>query len=206
MKSKRTRRVRQPCKLLIKLNPWGSYLDEVYELESMLAKKPARLQIEFVGTGEIPADSALLMRSIILNRSPKTRLVTNARSSMQGATLLVWLLGDTRIIREDARFGFRTAGPFVSEHAPANWDDESSFDSDDMEEADYIQVLQAINEFLPVKDLAGRPVEASVLKEYELINSQKVDSLLKTVFGREAQRHEQDDVSVKTNPVKEPSG
>src|SRR5215471_9065663 len=115
MKTKRTKTTKRHSKLLLKLRSWGGCIDEAYQLESLLAKKPARLQIEFVGCGEIPADSALLMRSIILKRSPTTRIVTNARSSLQGATLLIWLLGDTRKIREDARLHFRAAGPFVAE-------------------------------------------------------------------------------------------
>src|ERR1035441_4627783 len=86
MKSKRTKGARRHAKLLLKLSSWGNYIDEAYQLESMLAKKPVRLQIEFVGSGEIPPDSALLMRSMLLKRSPQTRVVTNARSSLQGAT------------------------------------------------------------------------------------------------------------------------
>ena len=171
MKSKRTKGAKRHSKLLLKLSSWGNYIDEAYQLESMLAKKPARLQIEFVGSGEIPPDSALLMRSMLLKRSPQTRIVTNARSSLQGATLLIWLLGDTRLIREDARFHFRPAGPFVADDASTGWKDRSCFDADDMEEEDYVRVLHAINEFLPVKELAGRPVEASVLKEFGLIDN-----------------------------------
>jgi hypothetical protein len=183
MKSKRTKGAKRHSKLLLKLSSWGNYIDEAYQLESMLAKKPARLQIEFVGSGEIPPDSALLMRSMLLKRSPQTRIVTNARSSLQGATLLIWLLGDTRLIREDARFHFRPAGPFVA---------------DDMEEEDYVRVLHAINEFLPVKELAGRAVEASVLKEFGLIDNVGVDGLLATAFGRAKERPENSRTSTKS--------
>ena len=63
MKSKRTKGARRHAKLLLKLSSWGNYIDEAYQLESLLAKKPVRLKIEFVGSGEIPPDSALLMRS-----------------------------------------------------------------------------------------------------------------------------------------------
>src|SRR5258708_16025906 len=143
MKTKRTKRARRHSKLLLKLRSWGNYVDEAYQLESMLAKKPARLQIEFVGSGEIPPDSALLMRSIILKRSPRTRIVTNARSSLQGASLLIWLLGDTRLIREDARLHFRPAGPFIADDASAVWKDRSFFDADAIEEEDYVRVLHA---------------------------------------------------------------
>jgi hypothetical protein len=183
MKSKRTKGAKRHSKLLLKLSSWGNYIDEAYQLESILARKPARLQIEFVGSGEIPPDSALLMRSMLLKRSPQTRIVTNARSSLQGATLLIWLLGDTRLIREDARFHFRPAGPFVA---------------DDMEEEDYVRVLHAINEFLPVKELAGRAVEASVLKEFGLIDNVGVDGLLATAFGRAKERPENSRTSTKS--------
>src|SRR5258707_14082732 len=105
------------------------------------------------------------MRSMLLKRSPRTRIVTHARSSLQGATLLIWLLGDTRLIREDARFHFRPAGPFVADDALTGWKDRSSFDADDMEEEDYVRVLHAINEFLPGKELAVSPLEVSCPKE-----------------------------------------
>jgi len=206
MKSKRTKRarsVKRPSKLVLKLRSWGNYIDEAFQLESILAKKPVRLQIEFVGPGEIPADSALLMRSMILKRSERTRIVTNARSSLQGATVLIWLLGDTRLIREDARLSFRPAGPFVADDAVTVWKDRSFFDDDDMEEDDYVRVLQAINEFLPVKELAGRPVEMSVLKEFGLVDNEKVDDLLATAFGREKERSQKQRPTVKKELAKE---
>ena len=205
MKSKRTKGAKRHSKLLLKLSSWGNYIDEAYQLESMLAKKPARLQIEFVGSGEIPPDSALLMRSMLLKRSPQTRIVTNARSSLQGATVLIWLLGDTRLIREDARFHFRPAGPFVADDASIGWKDRSCFDADDMEEEDYVRVLHAINEFLPVKELAGRPIEASVLKEFGLIDNVGVDGLLATSFGRAKERREASRISTKKELLKEAS-
>src|SRR6266481_3706360 len=146
MKSNRTKGSKRHSKFLLKLRSWGNYIDEAYQLESIIAKKPARLQIEFVGSGEIPPDSALLMRSMLLKRSPQTRIVTNARSSLQGATLLIWLLGDQRLIREDARLHFRAAGPFVDDVSTV-WKDRSFFHDEDMEQEDYVRVLQAINEF-----------------------------------------------------------
>jgi len=203
MKTKRIKRAQRHSKLLLKLSSWGNYIDEAYQLESMLAKKPSRLQIEFVGSGEIPPDSALLMRSMILKRSPRTRIVTNARSSLQGASLLIWLLGDTRLIREDARLHFRPAGPFMADNASTAWKDRSFCHDDDMEEEDYVRVLQAINEFLPVKELAGRPVDVSVLKEFGLIDNEGVDDQLATAFGRVKERRQKQRTSSKKEPIKE---
>lgn len=205
-RTKRTKTVKRPSKLLIKLRSWGSFINEAYQLETMLAKKPKQLQIEFVGPGEIPADSALLMRSMILKRSPQTRLVTNARSSLQGATVLIWLLGEKRHIRDDARLQFRAAGLFVADDAPVTWKDRSFFnDDDDMDEDDYIRVLQAINEFLPVKELAGPPIDVSVLKQFGLIDSDKVDALLATAFGRAKECRKNRRARVKRQEAKEAS-
>jgi hypothetical protein len=125
--------------------------------------------------------------------------------SLQGATVLIWLLGDTRLIREDARLSFRPAGPFVTDDAVTVWKDRSFFDDDDMEKDDYVRVLQAINEFLPVKELAGRPVEMSVLKEFGLVDNAKVDDLLAIAFGREKERSQKLQPTVKKELAKEAS-
>src|SRR6184192_244629 len=64
---------------------YGNYVERIADLERALAKKPRVLRIEIVGTGEIPADVALRFRSVLMERSPKTRIVTNARSSLKAA-------------------------------------------------------------------------------------------------------------------------
>jgi len=166
------------------------YIERIARLEAALARKPRVLQINMVGVGEIPADSALLIRSILLDRSPKTRLITNARSSLQNGAVLVWLLGDTRLIRDDARLFFRRAT--LSEDENTKEEDEwknsepefcDSFSEIDPEEGDYARVLQCINEFLPVKELAGRLIEMPVLRQFGLVENEQVDHFLATAFG-----------------------
>ncbi len=206
MKSKRTKwikPVKSQLKLLIKLRSWGGFIDEAYQLESLLAKKPKQLHIEFVGSGEIPADTALLMRSMILKRSPRTRIVTNARSSLLGPTVLIWLLGDTRHIREDAQLRFRPAGPFAPDDAPVAWKDRCTCDECEIEELDYLRVLRAINEFLPAKELAGQPIEISVLRQFGLVENEKVDTILAAAFRGVKERGEQERVSRPKESVKE---
>jgi hypothetical protein len=153
-----------------------------------------------IGVGEIPADSALLVRSVLMNRSPKTRLVTNARSSLQNGAVLVWLLGDSRTIRDDARLYFRrtTLSEEDEEELKKVWKDEEpkycdSFSEIDPEELDYRRVLELINEFLPVKELAGRPIELPILKQFGLVESDKVDHFLASAFGRETKKPAEED-------------
>jgi hypothetical protein len=167
------------------------YIDRIPQLEAKLAKKPRSLQIDMVGTGEIPADSALQIRSALMERSAKTRIITHARSSLQGGAVLVWLLGDTRIIRDDAKLYFRRATlPEDAEAKPDEaWKDSEpkyrdSYSELDPSEGDYARVLQLIDEFLPVKELAGRLIGVPVLRQFGLVESDKVDLFLTAAFSK----------------------
>ena len=167
------------------------YIERVAELETALARKPRALQLDLVGEGEISSDAALRVRSALMARSPKTRIITNACSSLQNGSVVVWLLGDQRLIRDDATVYFRRANQ--SEIKVAELDDvwkaiePDDYDSDsdvDPEEGDYARVLEVINEFLPVNELAGRIVGGPVLRQFGLVENEKVDHFLATALGK----------------------
>ena len=170
---------------------YGNYIERIAELKRALAKKPRVLQIEIIGTGEIPADAALRFRAALMERSRKTWIVTHARSSLQGGSVLLWLLGDSRTIRDDARLYFRrttlSEDDVVQENGIGQNDEpkyQDSYSWVDPEEGDYARVLQLINEFLPVKEVAGRFIGVPVLRQFGLIENEKVDSFLATVFSK----------------------
>jgi hypothetical protein len=132
-----------------------------------------------------------LIRSILIQRAPQTRLITNARSSLQGGSVLVWLLGDHRTIRADARVFFRRmempdADEEETEFAWKVGEPEytDSFSETDPEDADYVKVLQLINEFLPVKELAGQVINLPVLQQFGLVENEKLDRFLATAMGK----------------------
>ena len=166
------------------------YIDRIAVLEKALAKQPRRFQIDLVGDGEIPADWALLIRSILIQRAPRTQLITNARSSLQGGSVLVWLLGDRRVIRDDARAFFRCVDMPDADEAAENdtWKTSEpkyadSFSGADPEDADYVKMLELINEFLPVKELAGKVITMPVLRQFGLVENEKLDRFLANAFG-----------------------
>lgn len=189
MKSKTKQELhRFPLSLLHYGNSY--YIERIAALERALARKPLQLQIDMLGEGEIPADWALLIRSILNQRAARTRVTTNARSSLQNGSVLVWLLGDCRIIRDDARIFFRRAN--VSENTNSEpekvWDEDDmkyvdSFSEADPDEADHAKVLQHINEFLPVKELVGRVIDVPTLRQFGLAENDKLDSFLATAFA-----------------------
>jgi hypothetical protein len=203
MKTRSTKTVRHfQLKLLAYANSY--YIDRVADLEKALARKPRRLQIDLIGVGEIPADFALLIRSLLLERSPKTTIITNAFSSLQGGSVLVWLLGDIRLIRADARLFFRqvNASDFPeAELSGTGKPMESKYrDSDleiDPEEADYARMLQGIEEYLPVRELAGRFISVPLLREFGLVGNAPMDHFLATAFGKS---------DLSNEPPNEPAG
>ncbi|HXF10640.1 MAG TPA: hypothetical protein VN625_07650 [Desulfuromonadaceae bacterium] len=137
----------------------------------------------------MPPDVALLMRSILVQRSPRTRLVTNARSSLQGGSVLVWLLGDRRLIRDDARIYFRRVElpDDIDADKIENWKDlryRDSFSEFDPDDGDYARLLQLINEYLPVKELAGRLIGTRVLRQFGLVENEALDDFLTNAFGK----------------------
>ncbi len=189
----RVRFKRRVCKFQLRLPPYGGsyYIDRIAKLETALTKKPKVLQLDMIGNGEIPADTALLMRAVLMARSPKTELVTNARSSLQNGSVLVWLLGDRRIIRDDGRIFFRRTEladqDEVEVYAGLNNAEpkyKDSYSEIDPGEADYARVLQLINEFLPANEFAGRVVNVSVLRDFGLVENERVDNFLATAFSK----------------------
>ena len=186
----KTKSRKKTSRFQLVVSPYGNfyYIERIRKLEALLARKPRSVQIDLLGIGEIPADSALLLRSVLMARSPKTRIVTNARSSLQGASVLVWLLGDRRMIRSDARLFFRRSTLSENGEATEVWKDSEAklLESDDIdpEEADYAKVLQAINEFLPVRELAGRLIQLPVLRQFGLVENEKVDGFLASAFAK----------------------
>ena len=175
----------------VEVRSWGNYVEQIAELKRVLAKKPRTLQIEIIGTGEIPVDSALRFRTALMERSPKTRVVMNAHSTLQGGSLLLWLLGDSRTIRDDARLYFRRTTWSEDDEVQVNraWKDEEpayrdSYSTIDPDEGDYARVLQIVNEYLPVKEMAGRLIGVPVLRQFGLIENEKVDNFLAAVFSK----------------------
>lgn len=189
----KTQHAKRVCEFRLKLTGYNDayYIKRALKLEATLKDKPKVIRLEMIGEGEIPADTALLIRSILIDRSPDIQLATDARSSLQGASVLVWLLGDQRTIRDDARIFFRR-NPLADEdpvevyaglgEAEPKYKD--SYSSVNPEDADYARVLEHINEFLPVTEFAGRIIKVSVLREFGLLGDQRTDTVLAAAFSK----------------------
>ncbi|HEY5912792.1 MAG TPA: hypothetical protein VJA21_19500 [Verrucomicrobiae bacterium] len=63
MKTRSTRSLRR---LLFKIRFFCDYADQIGQLEKALARKPEKLQLDIIGSGELSPDTALLMRSVLV--------------------------------------------------------------------------------------------------------------------------------------------
>jgi len=125
----------------------------------------------------------MLIRSILNQRSPRTQLITNARSSLRNGSVLVWLLGEHRLIREDAGIFFRRANLGSDDAVPIWKDLEKNSSELDPDEIYHAKVLELINEFLPVNEFVGKPVELPLLRQFGLVENERLDQFLASAFG-----------------------
>ncbi|HEX4644046.1 MAG TPA: hypothetical protein VH598_00400, partial [Verrucomicrobiae bacterium] len=96
-----------------------------------------------------------------------------------------------RIIRDDARVFFKR-NPLADEDpvevyaglGEAKHKYKDSYSSLDPEDADYERVLQLINEFLPVNEFAGRIVSAAALRDFGLVENDRLDNFLAAAFAK----------------------
>lgn len=181
--------LRFPLNLLYNGNTY--YLERVAKLEDALGDVPKHLQLDLMGDGEIDADWALVIRDVLMQRSEETKLITSGRSTLKNGSALVWLLGDCRLIRSDAKVFFRRAN--LVEDADIGlekvWNDclmqyFDSYSEADPDEANQAQVLHYINEFLPVREFAGRMIDVRTLRQFGLVENEKLDRFLATAFGQ----------------------
>jgi hypothetical protein len=66
MKTRSTRGLRR---LLFKIRFLCDYAEQIGQLEKALARKPEKLQLDIIESGELPPDTTLLMRSVLVSRS-----------------------------------------------------------------------------------------------------------------------------------------
>src|SRR5262249_40248522 len=104
-------------------------------------------------------------------------------------------LGESRTIRDDARLYFRRTSLSEDDEVPENgvWNKDQpeyrdSYSEIDPDEGDYARVLQLIDEFLPVKEMVGRLIGVPVLRQFGLIENEKVDNFLLAAFSKSPER------------------
>lgn len=150
----------------------------VTELENCLGQKPKQLTLKFFGMQCLGADSALAIFDCLQGKDKETQLITDARSPVIDAGVLIWLAGDVRRIRSTAWLRFSSSQDHRNRSRRFPWDgslepwqqDDDSDNQTECSNPNYQTVLKLIHRYLPVDILAGRLLTPHLLGEYCLLH------------------------------------
>lgn len=163
-------------------------------LEEAIAKEPNILTVELIGPAAVAPDKALLLYDALMHRSSKTHLITYGRSCLLDSAVLLWLAGDERRMRgdawiqmdslerlEDTQPWSKATEPFRRFKKPVLIPPLIT---------DYRTVARYINMYLPLEEVADRPIFQDELKELGLIESPESVQQLERLFQNTTQTEE----------------
>lgn len=163
-------------------------LTQLSLLESALEKDPSIFNLQLIGPSVMASDKALMLYDALMQRSPKTRLITYARSCLLDAAVLLWLAGNERKIRETAWIQMDSLerlldtepwkNPEVSRRRSIN-----KFLTEPAWVTDYRTAARILNEYLPLEEIADRPIYKQELVEMGLLTSSEEERHLAACFS-----------------------
>jgi len=160
---------------------------QLSHLESAIEREPSLINLQLIGPSVMASDKALLLYDALMQRSPKTRLITYARSCLLDASVLLWLAGDERRIREttwiqmDSLERLLDTEPWKSPEA-ARRRSISKFVTEPAWVTDYRTASRILNEYLPLEEVADRPIYKAELDEMGLLSKSGEEMILSKLF------------------------
>ncbi|MFZ5807628.1 MAG: hypothetical protein ACOY3I_10545 [Verrucomicrobiota bacterium] len=137
----------------------GFQYDEIiFSLEDAILQSPDRILIKLINVGPMPSFVALAYHAVLKNKNPKTELITSAYTPIGGAEILIWLMGDTRLMMPHGWIYLPAIK--VNSHG-------ISFE--------YAQILSLIDEYMSVADNAGKMLRIPELNQLGLLAGSPLD-------------------------------
>jgi len=175
-------------------------------LIATLASGPKQLVLRFVGPHNSRSDSALVLYDILAAQRNGVTVITEAWSPVIGPSILTWLAGDVRRIRNTTYLHFRSAQDIFSrKNRCFPWEDDIDLFGEKAEseinlaEQDYNTVLRLIDEYFSVEQMAGKIITPDMLKEFGLLEKSPLDNFLRNCWSKGA-------TSVPTTSEKDETG
>jgi hypothetical protein len=142
------------------------------EIKRALSFNPQHLTIELIGIANPSHDGCMACFDLLQEEQQKgLKITTVARSSLMGGSVLVWLAGNQRKIRDNAYF---VLDPL---EADPPWKEQSIWKSD------YRELLGKMNQFFAVSEFIGKRRPLKELQDYGLMNSIQQEKKLASLFG-----------------------
>ncbi len=189
-------------------------------LEEALSMEPTTLHLELVGPGVVSPDRSLVLHDMLRKRSRHTHLITYARSCLIDSAVLIWLCADLRKMRADAWIQLDSIKR-LSKDRP--WRKSVNLVRPDKPMigepswmTDYRTAARYMNEYLPLEEIADRPIFHDELVELGLIESvdgiDQLDVLLRVATNdsssesQEEENESKDVTSIEDLPTKAGQG
>jgi len=144
------------------------------QLECIL-RNPIKLTLEFIDHRRLTPNIALAYWSMLKNKRSDITLITKASSNLVGAEVLIWLLGDRRVMRD--RGWILLPDPDEIDQLWKDYGEKNPFGLEWWEmlepglDFDYRQVLELISKYFPVYDFLNQRLEVSDLKRLGLLTT-----------------------------------
>ena len=159
-------------------------------LTATLETHPRRVRFRFIGPHAMMPDSALVIYDILTTRNHGAELIMEAWSPVLGASMLVWLAGNVRRVRSTTHFRFRSLQEMVRRASRRSFSENNflvvagDVDPDDHPYVvDYRMVLQLMDQYLPIDQLADTIITPAKLKELGLLENSPLDDVLLRCMG-----------------------
>jgi hypothetical protein len=152
---------------------------------------PTDVTFELLGPGNMIHDTALMLFDELINRPPGTHLRMHARTSLFDGAILIWLCGDTRTIRRDAwiQLSHIPETPPMGQQPPFGEQDYTTsiiVEDEPASDTDLRTIMDYLEEWLPVTEIAGQRLLAQDLRELGLLDGVDDTQTLARLFTQAA--------------------
>lgn len=168
--------------LTVRLNLAGKNLSQMLDaISAAFASGASELRLELLGPGILLHDHALMLFDELLNRPDDMSLHVHSRTCLADGAILLWLAGDTRSIRCDAWVQLSHMPPLPS-MVQGGYIDAVQIVEEDPGNTDLRRIMDYLEEWLPVHEVAGLRLSKDDLEELGLLEDadtrQHLDALL----------------------------
>lgn len=149
---------------------------------------PREVTFELLGPGQLLHDTALMLFDELKHRPNGIHLRMHSRTSLFDGAILVWLCGDTRTIRRDAWIQLshipETPGMGGALDGREDYTSTITVTDEAPSETDLRTIMDHLEEWLPVAELAGHRLFAQDLRDLGLLDGELEIQTLAGLFKR----------------------
>ena len=143
-------------------------------LQSAFTNKDKHVNIDLLGPGLLLHDTALMLYDEIRNRPKETKVHIHSRTCLFDRAILLWLAGDSRSMRSDSWIQLSPipdTPPCGSKRDGNDYPSSINIEEEEPTDTDLRTIIDHLEEWLPVHEIAGLRLFQSDLQELGLLDT-----------------------------------